>query len=131
MRFSQVSVLAVLLVPMLGFAQTIKMSCVGAATAGFTEDLTIEGSGTDATIHIDDISLSGDLTYDTQMTQVAGQIPGLPTGSVAYSGTITSKTDSDQGHAIFFIQSSVLNGQPGQFFRMGPDTLLAFDCKAN
>jgi hypothetical protein len=131
MRFSQVSVLAVLLVPMLGFAQTTKMSCTNASTPGFTEDLTIDGAGTDAKVHVDDSTLSGDLTYDAQMTQVAGQIPDLPTSSVAYSGTITSKIDSTQGHAIFFLQAAILNGQPGRFFRMGPDTLLAFDCKAN
>jgi hypothetical protein len=91
--------------------------------ASFQERLTIEGVGNSAQIHIDDPTLSGDLTINTQVpSPVAGYV-------VAIGPCMTKNQPPVKSKGVFLFQPAILNGSSeGTMGRMGANGFVILSC---
>lgn len=93
--------------------------------ANFQEHLTIEGVGNSAQIHIDDSTLSGDLTVNTQ-------VPSPVAGYVLAVGPCMTKNQQPpvKSKGVFLFQPAILNGSStGNMGRMGANGFVIFSCE--
>jgi len=101
-----------------------------------SENLTIQGTGEQAKVHVQDTTLFADLTYNADMSAEAAQAFPALLGYDAFFGPTTDTIDHVQGNSVFFIQPSLLvPGGKGQIARPagepGNGDFAFFSCAAS
>ena len=87
-----------------------------------TENLTIDGIGKSAKVHVDDDSMSGDFTFLNLMEEQPGS--AMIVGTITIKGAVPEKMDGG-----FFIDMSLLNGEKtGKFYRPSSESVTTFNC---
>jgi hypothetical protein len=125
MRLNSIAILFVSVILTASAYADGKYTCKDTSNYGITNELTVRGSGTAATIHLESSAVSGDLTYNDAYTQAAQQA-----GYDVFVGTMTDKLDTppSQIQGAFLFQPALLNGGVGSMEQFGQDSFVVLNC---